>query len=492
MLFKLPFFLILILASSVAFTTEEYLPLSPDQLPKHWRLSSIQETQFDSAVFVADVGQRTKPLVILIHGMGQAGLTDWLSVIPALETDYRVVAIDLPGFGRSEKPEGQYSPKNYAKVIHHIKQTFSKQPVAVVGHSMGAAVALRYASMYPDDIERVVLVAAAGILERTAFVKHSIGALIDGKDVPVILEGAKVFVEQYAGSIVEKINQLPDASGMLGNYQLLWGKLLVNKSNMNAGLALVDEDFSDAIFGSAHAVHLIWGENDDVAPLRTGKLLERQLPSSHLDIIDGASHVPMITHSAQFNNLLLSALTNDSSAVTNDSDIGREARVPSSPITDMFIAENETLTCNNDSGKVYSGYYKKVIINNCKSIVLRDVVTGSLEIKSSQLTLENIEIDSSSAAMIIDQSVVIGTNLNISGVSAIYVANSRIDFAGMVLQSSAKAISVHGPTQLIFSVSQLKSAKYSGLVHGHYQMASGDLAIVLNTLEKTRSSTKAD
>lgn len=483
MLFRFTLFLVLVLGSSVAFTTEEYVPLSPDQLPKHWRLSSVQETHFDSSVFVAEVGQRTKPTVILIHGMGQAGLTDWLKVIPALENDFHVVAVDLPGFGRSEKPEGQYSPTNYAKVIHQVKQQFSVEPVAVVGHSMGGAVALRYAAMYPDDIGRVVLVAAAGILERTAFVKHSIGALIDGKEVPVILEGAKVFVEQYAGSIVERINQLPNATGLLGNYQLLWGKLLVNKSNMNAGLALVEEDFSFAIFDSVHDVHIIWGENDDIAPLRTGKLLESQLPNASLDIIDGASHVPMITHTIKFNELLRSAL-NQKGLDAQDSDAGTAEVADHVDTLVTRVANKDTLNCTNESGKVYSGYYKKIIINNCTSIILRDVVTGSMEIKSSQLTLENVKIDASGAAMIIDQSVVIGTNLKITGASAIYVANSRMDFAGMELQASSKAVSVHGPTQLIFSISKINSAEYSGPVHGHYQMSGGDLAVVLNRIEE--------
>ena len=131
------------------------------------------EPIFQSEIFVLQTGQENTATILLIHGLGQVGSKDWLNVIPALEKNHHVLALDLPGFGHSATPPGRYSPTNYAKLIHWLTSNYAKGKVIVVGHSMGGAIALRYASNFPDDINRVVLVDAAGILQRTAFIKHT-------------------------------------------------------------------------------------------------------------------------------------------------------------------------------------------------------------------------------------------------------------------------------------------------------------------------------
>ena len=72
----------------------------PVVFPPHWQISMLHESVFNSRVFVVEAGQRSRPTVMLVHGLGQAGLTDWLAVIPALEQQFHVIALDLPGFGR--------------------------------------------------------------------------------------------------------------------------------------------------------------------------------------------------------------------------------------------------------------------------------------------------------------------------------------------------------------------------------------------------------
>lgn len=426
-------------------------------LPAHWQFSSVKESVFDSKVFVAETGNRSRPTVLLVHGMGQAGLLDWLKVIPALEKRYHVVAIDLPGFGRSEKPEGKYSPTNYARVITQIKPKYSQGPVQVVGHSMGAAVTLRYASMFPQDVKSIVLVDAAGILERTAFVKHGAASLIDDTQVPLLFEGMKQLAERYADKVMEVLGNAPDPTQALGNYELIWGKLLGNRSNVNAGLALVNENFASAIFTLPHNVNLIWGRGDQVAPLRTGKLLEKQLKKARLNVIDGARHVPMASHSRVFNEILLTVLAEDSSAIPSSS-----------------IAKQE-LICKNETNKTYKGTYSRVTIENCRAVKLQNVATNSLKVKASRLELENVSVLAEGLAASIDNSVVLGTNLELKGSTGLLVSDSRMDLAGVSIEAKGLGVSIDEISELIFSISRMSSSEYKGTIHGHFKLANSVL-----------------
>ncbi len=463
-----PIFYVMLMAALFAMRVyaeaETELQSKPAPLPEHWKISYVEETIFNSRVFIAETGNRSSPTVLLVHGLGQAGLMDWLPVIPALEQQYHVVAIDLPGFGRSEKPEGKYSPTNYARVIRQIKSKYSKAAIAVVGHSMGGAVALRYAAMFPQDVQSLVLVDVAGILERTAFVKHSAQSFIDDTQVPLVFEGVKQMAERFAGKVVDYLGSAPDPSGSLGNYAVLWGQLLADKTN--AGLALVNENFSSAIFSLPHKTSLIWGGDDEIAPLRTGKLLEQQLSNARLNIINGAGHVPMATHTTSFNNLLLSVLAEKSSAIP--------------PIAKA----SQELNCRDENNITYSGNYTRVSLENCQSIKLESLTSNSLVVKSSQIEMENVSIATQAAAKaaaaVIENSVVVATNLRLKGEKGLLASDSRIDFAGASIDAEDIGVSVEGVSELIFSISRMTSNAYKGNLHGQYRLENDVLDYRIN------------
>lgn len=427
----------------------------PVQLPDHWRTDRVEESVFGGEVFVARSGSHTHPTVVLIHGLGQVGLEDWLPVVPALESRFHVIALDLPGFGRSAAPLGQYSPSNYAAVVRQVTQRYAKGPLHIVGHSMGGAVALRYAQLYPDDIVSMALVDAAGILTRTSFVKHSTEALVEGQPVPGVLEGVRSIAGRYIGNLLESLGGLPDPSARLGNYQILWGGLLANQTNLNAALALVNEDFSDAVFGNTHRTSIIWGREDAVSPLRTGKLLAGQLGNASLHIIEGAGHVPMTSHTGVFNQLLLSVLTNT-----------------------PYIApgsQGQSLQCDGQDAQAFSGSYTHVSIRNCHGVTLRNVAARQLVIVDSSVDLEDVAIDADALALQIERSTVTATNLRVSGAKGIRVADARLDFAGADITASAMGIEVVAPSRLIFSISRMHSPLYQGNFHGQFYVDTGAL-----------------
>jgi pimeloyl-ACP methyl ester carboxylesterase len=92
----------------------------------------------------------------MIHGFA-SGLHTWKKVIPELTDDHRVLALDLKGFGWSDRPEGDYSPAEQARVVLALMDARGIERAAIVGHSYGASVALALALAAPERVTRLVL-----------------------------------------------------------------------------------------------------------------------------------------------------------------------------------------------------------------------------------------------------------------------------------------------------------------------------------------------
>jgi len=99
-------------------------------------------------------GPRRDPVVVL-HGLGgdHHGLRAFLRAIPAID----VVELDLPGFGRSAPLSGPHTIVNYARVLDELRVRLGLDPVNLVGHSLGADIALAYAGLYPTRVRALTL-----------------------------------------------------------------------------------------------------------------------------------------------------------------------------------------------------------------------------------------------------------------------------------------------------------------------------------------------
>src|SRR5688500_7281843 len=128
-----------------------------------------EEPVFGGRVALYWAGPAKGEPVVLVHGLGKPAARDWARVIPALAQRYRVYALDLPGFGESDKGNHLYTPDNFARVIESVLEKRVPRPFTLVGHSMGGPVALAYAAEYPQRVSRLVLVDAAGVLHRSGY-----------------------------------------------------------------------------------------------------------------------------------------------------------------------------------------------------------------------------------------------------------------------------------------------------------------------------------
>jgi pimeloyl-ACP methyl ester carboxylesterase len=99
------------------------------------------------------------PAVILLHGLGGFAAS-WRHNIGPLSSRATVYAVDLPGFGRSAKPRGRYDLGYFARALHGLLDALGLSQAALVGHSLGGAVAVTYALTHPARVERLALLGA--------------------------------------------------------------------------------------------------------------------------------------------------------------------------------------------------------------------------------------------------------------------------------------------------------------------------------------------
>jgi pimeloyl-ACP methyl ester carboxylesterase len=413
----------------------------------------VQEPIFNGKAYVYISGNKFKTTIILVHGVGNDASDIWKELVPVLEKQFRVIYFDLPGFGRSDKKDSLYSPQNYAALIQWIYDTYVKGPMYLVGHSLGGAISLCYAGTYPDKIQRLILVDAAGILHRTAFTKSfsSTGIEQAGK-FDILQDQVELLGKSVENKLLSETQQLlPKDFSVIYNNPFL-RKRIINSPQKVAALSLMYADFSELISNIKVPVFIIWGEKDPIAPLRTCKMLTWKIPSSNQNIMPGLGHSPMTDSPTEFNNSIIKCLSDD----------------PKKSLEKKQFIKNDKSVVFNDKGNfVIEGDYDNIIINNCRNVLMHNVSASGITINNSWLEIENIYIKSDKTALEAIDSMVTVTGGSLEGNVGISVTNSKIDLAGVNIKAENEAISTNSDinSTVVFSICEIKSKINNRLIH---------------------------
>lgn len=129
-------------------------------------------------VHYRDQGRRDGPVIVMVHGFG-ASLETWEPWVQRLGSQYRIVTLDLPGFGLTSAPKGYTLTRTgFVEVVDGVTTKLGLPKFVLVGNSMGGGVAWNYALKHPDRLQGLVLVDAAGWPQQRA----------DGRDGPFIFK----------------------------------------------------------------------------------------------------------------------------------------------------------------------------------------------------------------------------------------------------------------------------------------------------------------
>jgi pimeloyl-ACP methyl ester carboxylesterase len=250
--------------------------------------------------------QHEKPTVVLVHGFASA-IEAWATVSPALTATHRVIALDLKGFGWTDRPEGDYSPDAQARMLLKLLEQRGVTKTAIVAHSWGSSVALAATLAAPERITKVALYDAWVYEDQLPPFFH--WARADGV-------GEALFGLWYKERADERI--------ALAFYD----KTIVNERFVEDVNAALDRPGTVAAALAAvrgqrfHEVEhkyktidkptlLLWGREDQVTPVRFGERLSRDLPNAKMVTYARCGHFPMIEARAASNNDLVSFLTKD-------------------------------------------------------------------------------------------------------------------------------------------------------------------------------------
>ncbi len=180
-----------------------------------------------------------------------------------------MIALDLPGFGRSDQANLLYSPERYSAFLDWLVDRYVPGPYILVGHSLGGGVALHHAATSFRGPERLVLIDAAGILHRVALTRFLAEIQVpDG--LPAIGQEPFRWLNRLVGGLLDRVQEQPVSLDQILSSSLLRKVFLKGNPETIAGLALVETDFSPLVERVKAPTVLLWGDDDAVAPLRTG------------------------------------------------------------------------------------------------------------------------------------------------------------------------------------------------------------------------------
>jgi len=426
------------------------------------------EPVFGGQAYVVDLGPEDAPAVVLVHGVGDNAARDWDDLIPALLETHRVIAFDLPGFGRSTKANAAYTPDSYVKFIKHIVDARLRRPFALIGHSMGGAISLGYAGTNPGDVERLIIADAAGILHRHAFGEYVMrlgirgvpgwDAITSGTHGSALGAALGGLVETFAHKVIRPYFRVEPDPSTLFELEAARRKILGGDPLKISGLFLVSKNFGPAIAGISAAPLIIWGTEDRIAPIRTGVMLRSMLPGSRLEALEGCGHVPMRERPARFIELVSGWLSAPPSTVAS-----RRAGGP-------FAGPVERL--RGEQGRTLTGEYERLVMDGCEGMTPRGVRAGSVELVNSGVLMEDCEIAGAEVGLEADASRVKVTGGAISGRIAIRTEHSDLDLAGTDIDGGIAAIRSGTESQVLFSVCPVRSPRNAGFLHGVYRASA--------------------
>ena len=252
----------------------------------------------------------SQPLVF-VHGLSGCW-ANWLEQLPVLAAERRVVTLDLPGFGYSPMPTDgtEITISGYARLLDRLLGELGIDAAAVVGNSMGGFIAAELAIAFPQRVERLVLISAAGIsttanpavtralpsLRRLQTVLAGTGAWLASKSETVArrarLRDALLYV------VARHPGRLPAA---LAAEQLRGA----GKPGFLQGLqAVLDYDIRERLPEIACPTLIVWGDGDRLISVRDADVFEELIPNSRKVIFEDTGHMAMLERPAAFNALL--------------------------------------------------------------------------------------------------------------------------------------------------------------------------------------------
>lgn len=219
--------------------------------------------------------------VVVLHGWG-GRIESMAPVIDCLASSFRVVALDLPGFGGSPVPAGVWGTADYAAFVRDVLAESGVTRANFVGHSFGAKTSLYLAATVPSLVDKLVLQASSGLRTPPSFqarVKRGVSK-----------------AARLAGRAGTPGQRIRDAV-----YKRIQSQDYRDAGDLRPILVkVVNEDLSFLLPRVQASTLLVWGSDDDAVPLQHARTMEAKIPDAGLVVFEGAGHFAYLDEPDRF------------------------------------------------------------------------------------------------------------------------------------------------------------------------------------------------
>jgi 2-hydroxy-6-oxonona-2,4-dienedioate hydrolase len=239
-----------------------------------------------------------KDVVVLLHGLG--GISDrWLPVFPFFSKKYRIIAPDIIGYGKSDKPQADYTPEFFVKFVLDFMDNLSLRNIFLVGNSLGGQIAAECAATQNQSIKKLVMVAPAGAMKRSTPVldAYATAALYPTHEA---VKMAYEMMMGNAGEVREESIRNFISNMSLPNAKMVFISTLLGMKNappLTEKLRLIKIP-----------TMLVWGSEDKMIPIEYSKEFIASIKNCNFVVVKGCGHIPYEEKPSEFSKLVLNFL----------------------------------------------------------------------------------------------------------------------------------------------------------------------------------------
>jgi pimeloyl-ACP methyl ester carboxylesterase len=257
-------------------------------------------------VHYQEAGEQNAPALVLIHGFASSTLV-WSKVfLKFAEAGYRVIAVDMLGYGYSSKPRnGEYTIAGQGRLLTRLLDRLGIPRAIFVGSSYGGAVAATCALDYPDRVEKLILVGTVNNNRPLEFtLMRLFGSPLFGDVVSPLLIGSRRLLRRRMKRVYDRHAWVLDERRVDARHLPLRAA-----ATQRAIIRTVRGWDAERISRDAHLITqptlLLWGENDREIPVADGERLHAGIPGSRLIIFLECGHLPHEEYPEAFTNVVI-------------------------------------------------------------------------------------------------------------------------------------------------------------------------------------------
>jgi pimeloyl-ACP methyl ester carboxylesterase len=275
---------------------------------EHQRWIDVDGTPVNTIELGPQSADTGKPLVF-VHGLS-GSWPNWLEQLPVFAHERRVVALDLPGFGHSPMPAERLSIAGYARTLDGLLDRLEIDAAALVGNSMGGFIAAELAISFPQRVERLVLVSAAGI--STHQHRGSLRAVPALRRVERILMAAGAWTAAKSDTVARRARLRDLTLSVAARHPSHLPAPLAAEQLRGAGKpgfmqgleAVLDYEIRERLGEIGCPTLIVWGDSDRLISVRDADVFAELIPNSRKVVFADTGHVAMLERPDEFNALL--------------------------------------------------------------------------------------------------------------------------------------------------------------------------------------------